>query len=198
MAHVRVANGGDGLQVWRVAAISSGQPTRGGPIAWDLGERLVTPHRKNSILLRNVIQGLDLDGFFGTTLESEDIYEIWNMEFRSLYRASPNILRVTKSRGFCWARRAEHTEEMRNAYKFWSENLKGRDRLEDLGVDGDDIKTGIKVRRLGIFLLTAASRTALGPTQPPMQWVPGTLSLGVKLLGREADHSPPYSAEVKE
>jgi hypothetical protein len=26
--------------------------------------------------------------------------------------------------------------EMRNAYKFWSENLKGRDLSEDLGEDG--------------------------------------------------------------
>jgi hypothetical protein len=34
---------------------------------------------------------------------------------------------------------------------------------------------------LGIFLLTTASRTALGPTQPPIQWIPGALSLGVKL-----------------
>jgi hypothetical protein len=42
------------------------------------------------------------------------------------------------------------------------------------------------------------SKTALGPTQPPIQWVPGALSLGVKRPGREADHSPPSSAEVKE
>jgi hypothetical protein len=38
----------------------------------------------------------------------------------------------------------------------------------------------------------------VGPTQPPIQWVPGTLSLGVKRSGRKADHSPPSSAEVKE
>jgi hypothetical protein len=50
---------------------------------------------------------------------------------------------------------------------------------------------------LGIFLFTTASRTALGPTQPPIQWVPGFLSLGVKRPGREADHSPPSSADVK-
>jgi hypothetical protein len=36
------------------------------------------------------------------------------------------------------------------------------------------------------------------PTQPPVQWVPGAISLGLKRLGREADHSPPSSAEVKE
>jgi hypothetical protein len=51
---------------------------------------------------------------------------------------------------------------------------------------------------LGIFLFTTASRTALGPTQPPIQWVPGALSLGVKRPGREADHSPPSSVEIKE
>jgi hypothetical protein len=48
-----------------------------------------------------------------------------------------------------------------------------------------------------IFLFTTASRAALGHTKPPMQWVPGALSLGVKRPGREADHSPPSSAEVK-
>jgi hypothetical protein len=42
------------------------------------------------------------------------------------------------------------------------------------------------------------SRPALGPTQPRIQWVPGAPSLGVKLPGREADHSPPSSDEVKE
>jgi hypothetical protein len=44
----------------------------------------------------------------------------------------------------------------------------------------------------GIFLFTTASRTALGPTQPPIQWVPG-----VKQLGCEADNSLPFSAKVK-
>jgi hypothetical protein len=34
--------------------------------------------------------------------------------------------------------------------------------------------------------------------QPPIQWVPGALSLAVKWPGRAADHSPPFSAEVKE
>jgi hypothetical protein len=51
---------------------------------------------------------------------------------------------------------------------------------------------------LGIFLFTTASRTALEPTQPPIQWVPGAPSLGVKRPGREVDHSPPSSVEVKE
>jgi hypothetical protein len=49
-------------------------------------------------------------------------------------------------------------------------------------------------RGLEIFLFATESRPALGPTQPPIQWVAGALSLGVKL--READHSPPSSAEI--
>jgi hypothetical protein len=49
---------------------------------------------------------------------------------------------------------------------------------------------------LGIFLFSTASRRALGPTQPPIQWVP-RLSPGVKRQGREADNSPPPSAKVK-
>jgi hypothetical protein len=53
-------------------------------------------------------------------------------------------------------------------------------------------------RQLGIFLLTTASRTALGPTQPRIQCVTRALLLGVKRPGREADHSPPSSAELKE
>jgi hypothetical protein len=34
-------------------------------------------------------------------------------------------------------------------------------------------------------------------TQPPVQWVPGILSRGKERPGRDADHSPPSSAEVK-
>jgi hypothetical protein len=52
-------------------------------------------------------------------------------------------------------------------------------------------------QELGIFLFTTASRPALGPTQPPIKWVSGALSLEVKRPGREAGHSPPSSEEVK-
>jgi hypothetical protein len=41
------------------------------------------------------------------------------------------------------------------------------------------------------------SRTGLGPTQPPIQWIPGVVSPGVKQQGCESDHSLPSSAEVK-
>jgi hypothetical protein len=45
-------------------------------------------------------------------------------------------------------------------------------------------------------LLTTASIPAQGPTQPPIQWVVGTLIPAVKCLGHEADQSPPPSAEI--
>jgi hypothetical protein len=50
----------------------------------------------------------------------------------------------------------------------------------------------------GNFSLHYRVQNVSGSTQPPMQWVPGALSLGVERLGREADHSPPSSSEVKE
>jgi len=42
-----------------------------------------------------------------------------------------------------------------------------------------------------------SSRPALLPTQPPIQWVP-VLSRGLKRPGRDVDHPPTSSAEVKE
>jgi hypothetical protein len=51
--------------------------------------------------------------------------------------------------------------------------------------------------RVKNFLFSMSSIPAPGPTQPPIHWVQGALSPGVKRQGYEADHSPPTSAEVK-
>jgi len=48
-----------------------------------------------------------------------------------------------------------------------------------------------------LFLSATASRPSLGPTQPPIQCLPGDLSLGVRRPGCEADHSTQCNAEVK-
>jgi hypothetical protein len=52
-------------------------------------------------------------------------------------------------------------------------------------------------KRVKDFLFSMSSRPALEFTQPPIQWVLETVSPGLKRRGREADHSPSNSAEVK-
>jgi hypothetical protein len=61
------------------------------------------------------------------------------------------------------------------------------------GLDGRGSIAG----RGNIFLFSITCRRPLGPTQPPIQWVPAALSSEVKWQEREADHSLPSSAEVK-
>jgi hypothetical protein len=50
--------------------------------------------------------------------------------------ASQNIVRLIKPRRMGWAGHIAHKGEMRNAHKFWLENLEERDHLEDPGIDG--------------------------------------------------------------
>jgi hypothetical protein len=47
------------------------------------------------------------------------------------------------------------------------------------------------------WVTAGAGNFFLHLVQPPIQWVPGALSLRVERPGCEADHSPPPSAEVK-
>jgi hypothetical protein len=61
-----------------------------------------------------------------------------------------------------------------------------------IGVLGLDSRRGLRN-----FLFITGSRTVLGPAQPPIQWLPGAVSLVVKRSVREADHSPPSNAEIK-
>jgi hypothetical protein len=56
----------------------------------------------------------------------------------------------------------------------------------------DNLGVGVRVP-VGSRIFSSPHR----PDRPPIQWVPGALSPGVKRQGREADHSPPVSAEVK-
>jgi hypothetical protein len=52
------------------------------------------------------------------------------------------------------------------------------------GLDGREFESR---QGLGIFLFATASGPVLEPTQPPIQWVLGALSLWVKRQEREAD-----------
>jgi hypothetical protein len=66
------------------------------------------------------------------------------------------------------------------------------------GYRPDDEGAGVRVPVGGKnFHFSMSSRAAVVPTQPPIHCVPGALSPGIKRPGREADHSPPTTAEVK-
>jgi hypothetical protein len=74
----------------------------------------------------------------------------------------------------------------------------GRDSSVGIAMGyGPDGQGSIPGRSKIVCLFSTASTPALGPTQPHPQWVTGALSPRVKRLGREADHSHPSSAEVK-
>jgi hypothetical protein len=62
------------------------------------------------------------------------------------------------------------------------------DIVTGYGLDGP----GIEKKSLWRRNFSHTSRPALGPTQAPVQLVPG-----VKRTGRGADHPPPSSAEVE-
>jgi hypothetical protein len=72
-----------------------------------------------------------------------------------------------------------------------------RDSSVGRGAGYDLDGRGLIPDRVKIVLFSAASRPALGPNLPLVQWVLGAFSLWVKRPGSEADHSPPSSAEVK-
>jgi hypothetical protein len=147
---------------------------------------------------------------FGPKREEDGSWrKLHNDELRNLY-SSPNIVRVIKSRRMMWAGHAARMGEGRGVYRGlvgspegktplgrprsrWEDNIKMYKWAGRAGFLVFDSRRG-----LGIFLFTTTSRTTLGPTQPPIQCVPGALSLVIKRPGREADHSPPSSAEVKE
>jgi hypothetical protein len=48
-----------------------------------------------------------------------------------------------------------------------------------------------------IFLFSIVSRSFLWTNKLPIEWMQGAVSSVVKLPGREAEHSPPTSTEVK-
>jgi hypothetical protein len=61
-----------------------------------------------------------------------------NEELHNLY-ASPNIVRMIRSRRMRWAEHVARMEKMRKAYRSMVGNLKGRYHAEDLGIDGNII-----------------------------------------------------------
>jgi hypothetical protein len=66
-----------------------------------------------------------------------------------------------------------------------------RTNIYELGVPGSNLGSDKR------FLSAPNSWPALGPTQPPIQWLPGIFFPGVLWSESEAGHSPPSGVEVK-
>jgi hypothetical protein len=70
---------------------------------------------------------------------------------------SPNIIRVTTSRRMRWAGKVARMRERWETHTwFWLDNLRGRDHLEDLGVDKRKIWKRI-LRKQGVKMWTGIS-----------------------------------------
>jgi hypothetical protein len=67
----------------------------------------------------------------------------------------------------------------------WIHVVQGRDQWRDI------------VNRVAKLRVALEAANFMTTSQSPIQWVSAALSLWVKRPGREADHSPPSSAEVK-
>jgi hypothetical protein len=103
---------------------------------------------------------------------------------------------------------AQRTSDLRlisaiNGYQFQWTILNHKNAFEIFSTVGIATGYGLNDRRVavrvpvGSRIFSMSSGPALGPTQPPIQWVPKALSPGVKRPGLVADHSAPTSAEVK-
>jgi hypothetical protein len=64
-----------------------------------------------------------------------DRRRLHNEELHNLH-ASPDMIRVSKSRRTRWVGHVARTREMKKAYTILIENLNGRDHLEELTLDG--------------------------------------------------------------
>jgi hypothetical protein len=85
---------------------------------------------------RRVFENRVLRRIFGT--KREEVVGSWrrlhNEELLNLY-ASPNIIRVMKSRRMIWVGDVAHIGEMRNVYKVLVRKPKGKRPLGRLGID---------------------------------------------------------------
>ena len=76
---------------------------------------------------------------FGPNMdENGEWRRLHNEELHSLYR-SPNTVRMIKSRRIRWPGNVTKMEDGSSSFKFYQANLKERDLLEGLGVNGKKI-----------------------------------------------------------
>jgi len=80
------------------------------------------------------------------------------------------------------------------SYKINTSSLQAKQFLKQFWLVMLDV-WGFESRQgLGTFLLAPVSRSSLDHTQPPIQYIQGSLCLEVKRPERDTDHSLPSSA----
>jgi hypothetical protein len=85
MARPQVADGGDDLQIWRIAANilnkQSRRADRGWSSSFGFGRGVTTPTITPLICYYIMPKASDQDGFFGKTTQApKNGYEVWNLE----------------------------------------------------------------------------------------------------------------------
>jgi hypothetical protein len=160
-------------------------------------ETFITHGRTNRKVIQHVMGWYDRQIFLfkGKGVKRKD----WPVQGRD---ASTFALKALHVVYFDWSDifRQRVTLMIPNSYTKSVQYIVSRDSSVGIALCYELDDRGSRVRfpeEAGNFLFTTVSRTALRPTQPPIQWVPGDRSLGVKRPRREADHSPPSSADVK-
>jgi hypothetical protein len=64
-------------------------------------------------------------------------------------------------------------------------------------MDDEGLISGRDSEGIFFFFAITVSKSALGPTQPPMPWVLGPLSPRIRRPGPEIHYLSPFSVEVK-
>jgi hypothetical protein len=124
----------------------------------------------------------------------ETRFSIYNLEMQSKF-----TLHIQKF----YVRMTSHSTDLYSWDTLWSWlliNFASRDSAVSIATTYEvDNKKGrnSSPSRVKNFLFSTSSRPDLAFIQLPSQWVSGALSPAVKRPGREADHSPPSTAEVK-
>lgn len=89
-----------------------------------------------------------------------------------------------------------HFSFSQRCYRYVYCHFLRRQRTQTVTSYGWMIRYSSPVRKK-YFSLLKTSRIAQRPTQPPIQWVSESFFAGLKRPRRDADHSTPPSAEVK-
>jgi hypothetical protein len=122
-----------------------------------------------------------------------------NLEAHPLSTVRDCLFSISAATIHMWMPLKWHTDHKKSFYIPTSESVCViQDSSVGIALGYGLVNRGFESRwELRVFLFTTAFRPTQGPTQPPIQCVPGALSLGVERPVREADHSPPSSAQVK-